>query len=121
MDRNFADKRMLSFLWYLFPEELSASNGFEFTLNEENLDENIFFSTFALPVCYDTFPKQLAYHEYLKVIYWIEDHSGAMKRRKWNSFSFSDADSIFLPVFVHTALQNGWKKMKTNFLVMFPF
>lgn len=95
MNRNFADKRMLSFLWYLFPEELSASNGFAFTLNEENPDEIIFSSTFARPICCDTFPKQLAYCEYLKVIHWIEDHGEAMKRRKWNSFSFSDSDSIF--------------------------
>lgn len=98
-NKDFADKRILSFLCYLFPEELSVPNGFAFTLNEESPDEILFFHTDTRPICYDTFPKQLAYCEYLKVIHWIENHSEKMKRKKWNFFSDANADSIFSACF----------------------
>ena len=94
-DEELAGKRMLSFLWYLFTERLSISKGFAFTLNEENPDEIIFSHTALGPDCYDTFPKQLAYCEYLKALHWIENHSEKMKRKKWDNLSCSDSESIF--------------------------
>ncbi len=93
-NKDFVDKRMLSFLWYLFPEELSVSIGFAFTLNEKNFDE-IVMSSESRVICYDTFPKQLAYCQYLKAIHWMENHSEKMKHKKWNSFVSSTSDSIF--------------------------
>ncbi len=90
----FATELTSSFLWYLFPDKVSDSKGFAFTLNPQNEDE-IVLSHGSCVICYDTFPKQLAYCEYLKAIHWIEDHSEPMKRKKWKSFSASGSDSMF--------------------------
>lgn len=92
--RRYATELTSSFLWYLFPCELFVYDGFAFTLNEQTPDE-IVMSHPSAPICYDTFPKQLAYCEYLKAIHWLEDHSEPMKYKKWRSFSSLNSDNIF--------------------------
>lgn len=84
-------------LWYLLPKEVGLY-GFWFTLHDDHPDEIVMGSEYSSIVT-DTFPKQLAYCEYLKAIHWIEENSQHMKRSKWNFQGSDGSNSLFSACF----------------------